>query len=131
MALASSESATYRSQLGSLACAGERDEFNLNGGRSVGATSNGHHAAQRDDRNGSGMNAASTNGALSNGTHSANGFHAEGIHKKGLSAAPKRVLEVAVVGYGNWGSKHVRVFSGMPDVRVTVVDSDPLRLAEA
>jgi predicted dehydrogenase len=49
-----------------------------------------------------------------------------------LSAAPKdRTTQVAVVGYGNWGSKHVRVFSSMPDVKVTVVDSDPLRLASA
>src|SRR6185295_9936336 len=107
LALAPRQSATYRSQLGSLACAGERDDFNLIGGRSVGATTNGHHAAQRDDRDGSDMNAAHTNGSLTNGTHSANGFHAEGIHKKNLSPAPKRVLDVAVVGYGNWGSKHV------------------------
>ena len=97
----------------------------------MGATSNGHHAAQRDDRNGSGMNAAHLNGAPSNGTHSTTGFHPEGIHKSGLTTAPQRVLEVAVVGYGNWGSKHVRVFSSMPDVKVTVVDRDPLRLAEA
>ena len=40
-------------------------------------------------------------------------------------------VEIAVVGYGNWGSKHVRVLAGMPDVAVTVVDRDPLRLAEA
>lgn len=40
-------------------------------------------------------------------------------------------VELAVVGYGNWGSKHVRVLSGIPDVSVTVVDRDPLRLAEA
>jgi len=40
-------------------------------------------------------------------------------------------VELAVVGYGNWGSKHVRVLAGMPDVAVTVVDRDPLRLAEA
>lgn len=40
-------------------------------------------------------------------------------------------IELAVVGYGNWGSKHVRVLAGMPDVSVTVVDRDPLRLAEA
>jgi predicted dehydrogenase len=76
------------------------------------------------------MKAAHTNGTLANGTH--NGFHAEGIRKNGLSAAPmQRPLEVVVVGYGNWGSKHVRVFSSMPDVKVTVVDRDPLRLAEA
>jgi predicted dehydrogenase len=77
------------------------------------------------------MNGAPAAGLLANGTHSANGFHAEGIHKNGLSTSPRRVLEVVVVGYGNWGSKHVRVFSGMTDVRVTVVDRDPLRLAEA
>jgi predicted dehydrogenase len=77
------------------------------------------------------MKAAPANGTLPNGTHSTNGFHAEGIQTTSLSAAPKRVLEVVVVGYGNWGSKHVRVFSSMPDVRVTVVDQDPLRLAEA
>jgi predicted dehydrogenase len=38
---------------------------------------------------------------------------------------------VAVVGYGYWGSKHVRVLSTMPDVAVTVVDSDERRLKEA
>ena len=38
---------------------------------------------------------------------------------------------VAVVGYGYWGSKHVRVLSGIPDVAVTVVDAHEERLAEA
>jgi predicted dehydrogenase len=38
---------------------------------------------------------------------------------------------VAVVGYGYWGSKHVRVLSSMPAVEVTVVDGDDARLAEA
>jgi len=38
---------------------------------------------------------------------------------------------VAVVGYGYWGSKHVRVLSGIPDVAVTIVDADPARLVEA
>ena len=38
---------------------------------------------------------------------------------------------VAVVGYGYWGSKHVRVLSSIPDVAVTVVDAHPDRLAEA
>ncbi|NEK59062.1 Gfo/Idh/MocA family oxidoreductase [Geodermatophilus sabuli] len=38
---------------------------------------------------------------------------------------------VAVVGYGYWGSKHVRVLSSMPGVAVTVVDANPDRLAEA
>jgi predicted dehydrogenase len=40
-------------------------------------------------------------------------------------------IELAVVGYGNWGSKHVRVLAGMPEVAVTVVDRDPVRLADA
>ena len=40
-------------------------------------------------------------------------------------------VRVAVVGYGYWGSKHVRVLSTMPDVAVTVVDSDVRRLEEA
>jgi predicted dehydrogenase len=38
---------------------------------------------------------------------------------------------VAVVGYGYWGSKHVRVLSTLPDVNVVVVDTDPGRRAEA
>ena len=117
--------------------AGERDDFNLIGGRSVGATSNGNgaaNAAPRGAYNGSATNGngAHANGVRANGAHGTNGLHARGLHKNGLTAAPKdRTVEVAVVGYGNWGSKHVRVFSSLPDVKVTVVDSDPLRLAEA
>lgn len=38
---------------------------------------------------------------------------------------------IAVVGYGYWGSKHVRVLSSMPDVSVTVIDARADRLAEA
>lgn len=38
---------------------------------------------------------------------------------------------VAVVGYGYWGAKHVRVLSGIPGVAVTVVDANQDRLAEA
>lgn len=40
-------------------------------------------------------------------------------------------LRVAVVGYGYWGSKHVRVLCGTPGVSVTVVDQNIERLAEA
>jgi predicted dehydrogenase len=40
-------------------------------------------------------------------------------------------VRVAVVGYGYWGSKHMRVLSSMPGVHVTIVDQDPERLAEA
>ena len=38
---------------------------------------------------------------------------------------------VAVLGYGYWGSKHVRVLSGIPGVAVTIVDFDPARLKVA
>jgi predicted dehydrogenase len=40
-------------------------------------------------------------------------------------------IRVAVVGYGYWGSKHMRVLSSMPGVQVTIVDQDPERIAEA
>lgn len=40
-------------------------------------------------------------------------------------------LRVAVVGYGYWGSKHVRVLCGTPGVSVTVVDQNAKRLADA
>ena len=40
-------------------------------------------------------------------------------------------VHVAVVGYGYWGSKHVRVLSTMPDVAVSVVDADKRRREEA
>ncbi|MCV2490670.1 Gfo/Idh/MocA family oxidoreductase [Geodermatophilus sp. YIM 151500] len=38
---------------------------------------------------------------------------------------------IAVVGYGYWGSKHVRVLSSTPHVDVTIVDGQMSRLAEA
>ena len=102
----------------------------------MGATSEGHeaaHAAQRADHSGSGTNGAQTNGFHATHSLSAETLHSEGIPENDLSAATprQRAVEVAVVGYGNWGSKHVRVFAGIPDVKVTVVDRDPLRLAEA
>lgn len=40
-------------------------------------------------------------------------------------------VRVAVVGYGYWGSKHVRVLTGLPNVDVTIVESRPHRLREA
>ncbi|MGH3871987.1 MAG: Gfo/Idh/MocA family protein [Pseudonocardiaceae bacterium] len=40
-------------------------------------------------------------------------------------------VRVAVVGYGYWGSKHMRVLSSMPGVQVTIVEQDPERIAEA
>lgn len=40
-------------------------------------------------------------------------------------------LRIGVVGYGYWGSKHVRVLGGVPGVEVVVIDAAPARLAEA
>ena len=40
-------------------------------------------------------------------------------------------VKIAVVGYGYWGAKHVRVLSGLPDVEVTVVDQNEVCLADA
>ncbi len=35
-------------------------------------------------------------------------------------------VAVGIVGFGNWGSKHVRVLSSLPKVRqVVVIDSNP------
>jgi predicted dehydrogenase len=45
--------------------------------------------------------------------------------------AQARPTRIAVVGYGYWGSKHVRVLSSIADVAVSVVDASPDRLAEA
>src|SRR5215211_1533377 len=45
--------------------------------------------------------------------------------------ARRRADRVAVVGYGYWGSKHVRVLNSMPGVAVTVVDGEATRLNEA
>src|SRR5829696_3159923 len=46
-------------------------------------------------------------------------------------AGGRVAVRVAVVGYGYWGSKHVRVLSGLPNVAVTVVDEDAERRADA
>jgi predicted dehydrogenase len=40
-------------------------------------------------------------------------------------------LRVGVIGYGYWGSKHVRVLAGIPGVEVTVIESRRDRLADA
>ncbi|MCA1704295.1 MAG: Gfo/Idh/MocA family oxidoreductase, partial [Actinobacteria bacterium] len=40
-------------------------------------------------------------------------------------------VRIAVVGYGYWGSKHVRVLSSLPGVHVTIVDQDQSHLEEA
>jgi len=48
-----------------------------------------------------------------------------------LGDKPRKADRVGVVGYGYWGSKHVRVLSSMPGVEVTVVDGNQDRLADA
>ena len=40
-------------------------------------------------------------------------------------------IRVGLVGYGYWGSKHVRVLAGMPGVDLTVIERQPDRLREA
>lgn len=40
-------------------------------------------------------------------------------------------IRVGLIGYGYWGSKHVRVLAGIPGVAVTVIDSQPDRLRDA
>lgn len=42
-----------------------------------------------------------------------------------------KTIAVGVVGYGYWGSKHVRVLAGLPNVELTVIESRPDRLREA
>lgn len=43
----------------------------------------------------------------------------------------KQPIRVGVIGFGYWGSKHVRVLSGLPDVELMVIESRPDRLLEA
>lgn len=49
----------------------------------------------------------------------------------GENLPQSRRTRIGVVGYGYWGSKHVRVLSSLRDVHVTVVDTVGHRLAEA
>ncbi len=45
-----------------------------------------------------------------------------------MGRAPTRI---GVIGYGYWGSKHVRVLTGVSDLEVTVVESNEQRRQEA
>jgi predicted dehydrogenase len=40
-------------------------------------------------------------------------------------------IRVGLIGYGYWGSKHVRVLAGLPAVELTVIEHRPDRLREA
>ena len=44
---------------------------------------------------------------------------------------PHKSIRVGVIGYGYWGSKHVRVLAGLPGVELTVIENRPDRLREA
>jgi predicted dehydrogenase len=44
---------------------------------------------------------------------------------------PHELIRVGVIGYGYWGSKHVRVLAGLPGVELTVIETQPDRLREA
>jgi predicted dehydrogenase len=48
-----------------------------------------------------------------------------------LASEPDRPIRVGLIGYGYWGSKHVRVLSGQPGVELTVIESRRDRLHEA
>lgn len=48
-----------------------------------------------------------------------------------LCLSANGMTRVGVVGYGYWGSKHVRVLVGLPGVEVTVIEARPERLSEA
>ncbi|HYG86281.1 MAG TPA: Gfo/Idh/MocA family oxidoreductase [Azospirillum sp.] len=56
-----------------------------------------------------------------------NSFSYRAVDGSGLNSARNRGVSVAVIGCGYWGSKHVRVLSGLADVQqVVLVDPDPL-----
>jgi predicted dehydrogenase len=47
------------------------------------------------------------------------------------AAEPRAPVRVGVIGYGYWGSKHVRVLAGLPGVELTVIEGRADRLSEA
>jgi predicted dehydrogenase len=48
-----------------------------------------------------------------------------------LERATHKSIRVGLIGYGYWGSKHVRVLAGLPGVELTVIENRPDRLREA
>lgn len=50
---------------------------------------------------------------------------------KPLGREPDKPLRVGLIGYGYWGSKHVRVLTGLLGVNLTVIESRRDRLHEA
>ena len=45
--------------------------------------------------------------------------------------APHKSTRVGLIGYGYWGSKHVRVLAGLPGVELTIIETRSDRLREA
>jgi predicted dehydrogenase len=48
-----------------------------------------------------------------------------------LGREPDKSIRVGLIGYGYWGSKHVRVLAGLPGVELTVIENRSERLREA
>lgn len=44
---------------------------------------------------------------------------------------PPQPVRVGVIGYGYWGSKHVRVLASLPNVELTVIEAQPDRCRQA
>ena len=55
----------------------------------------------------------------------------EGYEERSVPATGVEPTRLAVVDYGYWGSRHVRVLRSLPDISVTVVDEDERRLVDA
>lgn len=51
------------------------------------------------------------------------------VHPHGRG--PDESIRVGLIGYGYWGSKHVRILAGLPGVELTVIDNRRDRLREA
>jgi predicted dehydrogenase len=65
------------------------------------------------------------------GASSTGGVNSQLHTVKSLGREPDKPIRVGVVGYGCWGSKHVRVLAGLPGVELTVVENRLDRLREA
>ena len=74
---------------------------------------------------------ASLRWALTTASEPKDKRESDNVISGGLVGTQHGSVRIAVVGYGYWGSKHVRVLSSIPGVTVTVVDSKPDRLADA
>jgi predicted dehydrogenase len=65
------------------------------------------------------------------GTSSTAGLNSQLHTVKSLGREPDKSIRLGLIGYGYWGSKHVRVLAGLPGVELTVIETRPERLREA